>query len=282
MIKEKNTEPRIAILQSQNQRWYGRWILPPSPPKWVGSCSKLMKLLIQMFPQGECVFLFRWIPGHVYDKKWRRPFALGDTQWGQPMLQLRTPMFYGWIGRSWIARWWRGCGGNAQGRNTCTEDITDESESSTKENLTKEDTCTGGQDFESRCPQQSPEEKGADKVPRASRGSMQTFAGRRPPADPDKISRLELKVWFQLWCSRVWNGIDLPRSLRAFVLAHWAHLMFKTLQQRAMTILQASDWFFHPRNWHDVFFVWWFSAHVVFPSWNLPELFLFGRALFMI
>ena len=29
--------------------------------------------------------------------------------------------------------------------------------------------------------------RGADKLPRASRGSMQTFAGRRPPADPDKL-----------------------------------------------------------------------------------------------
>ena len=29
--------------------------------------------------------------------------------------------------------------------------------------------------------------RGADKQPRAARGSMQTFAGRRPPADPDKL-----------------------------------------------------------------------------------------------
>ena len=29
--------------------------------------------------------------------------------------------------------------------------------------------------------------RGADKQPRAARGSMQTFAGRRPPADADKL-----------------------------------------------------------------------------------------------
>lgn len=29
--------------------------------------------------------------------------------------------------------------------------------------------------------------RGQDKAPRATRGSMQTFAGRRPPADPDKL-----------------------------------------------------------------------------------------------